>query len=47
MSLSLSGGGQAEGASRPVALEVFAGFDQDSDGQLDFEEFTKIAKILC
>jgi hypothetical protein len=25
MSLSLSGGGQAEGASRPVALEVFAG----------------------
>jgi len=29
------------------ALEVFSGFDKDSDGQLDFEEFTKIAKILC
>ena len=29
------------------ALEVFSGFDQDSDGSLDFEGFTKIAKILC
>ena len=27
--------------------QVFSGFDKDSDGQLDFEEFTKIAKILC
>ena len=29
------------------ALEVFSGFDKDSNGSLDFEEFTKIAKILC
>ena len=29
------------------ALELFQGFDQDADGQLDFEEFTKIARILC
>ena len=28
-------------------LELFDGFDQDNDGMLDFEEFTKIAKILC
>ena len=28
------------------ALEVFDGFDQDSDGSLDFEEFTKIANML-
>lgn len=30
-----------------AALEVFNGFDVDDDGSLDFEEFTKIAKILC
>jgi len=29
------------------ALEVFSGFDEDGDGSLDFEEFQKIAKILC
>jgi len=29
------------------ALEVFNGFDTDDDGSLDFDEFTKIAKILC
>ena len=34
-------------ANGKQALEVFQGFDQDSDGQLDFEEFTKVAKILC
>ena len=29
------------------ALELFQGFDQDADGSLDFEEFSKIARILC
>lgn len=29
------------------ALELFDGFDRDSDGKLDLEEFMKIAKILC
>ena len=28
------------------ALEVFSGFDVDNDGQLDFDEFIKIAKIV-
>jgi len=30
-----------------VALEVFQGFDENSDGQLDFDEFQRIAKMLC
>ena len=34
-------------ASGKQALEVFSGFDQDGDGKLDFEEFARIAKILC
>ena len=38
---------QAGLANGKQALEVFEGFDKDSDGQLDFEEFTRIAKILC
>ena len=29
------------------ALELFDGFDRDSDGKLDLDEFMKIAKILC
>lgn len=29
------------------ALELFDGFDRDSDGSLDFEEFLTIAKVLC
>lgn len=33
-------------ANGKQALEVFAGFDQDQNGQLDFDEFKKIAKIL-
>ena len=27
--------------------EVFDGFDTDADGQLDFDEFMKLTKILC
>ena len=34
-------------ANGKQALEVFSGFDEDDDGQLDFDEFCKIAKILC
>ena len=34
-------------ANGKQALEVFKGFDEDADGQLDFDEFCKIAKILC
>ena len=33
-------------AGAKQSLEVFEGFDADSDGQLDLDEFTKIAKIL-
>merc|ERR1719478_1127138 len=34
-------------ANGKQALEVFSGFDEDGDGNLDFDEFAKIASILC
>lgn len=34
-------------ANGKQALEIFEGFDEDSDGTLDFDEFCKIAKVLC